>query len=463
MGIRRVAVVGGGITGLAAGHALATSQAAPEVVVLEAADRLGGKLLSAEVGGSRVELGAEAFLARERGAIELCRRLGLGDELVGQAARGVGVWWEGSLRSLPEGVVLGIPTRLRSVATSGLITPWGALRAAADLVLPRDGDLVDRSLGEVVRRRLGSQVAERLVEPLLSGVYAGDIDRLSATAAAPILADALREHRSLILGARARAARGDGRSVSGAGGPAFVTLRGGLGSLVERLAETAGVEVRTGAAVTSIDPSGAGFELGSAAGALSVDGVIVTTPAPVTADLLGPISSTAAEALLGVPYASVAVVVLVLPPGTVVPDGSGILVPRATGRTVKAATWVSSKWQHVGGEDAVVVRASVGRAGDDELVDRPDEEIVRLVRGDLAALADIRAEPTALHVRRWRGGLPQYDVGHEDRVARVRAEVERLPGLEVAGAAYDGIGIPACITSGQQAAHRLLRSRPRGR
>lgn len=464
MAVRRVAVVGGGITGLAAAHALAIADDPPEVVVLEADDRVGGKLRTGAFGGLRVELGADAFLARERAAVELCQQVGLGDQLVHQSARGVGVWWDGALRPLPDGVVLGVPTQLRPVATSGLVSPLGALRAGLDLLLPRRGRLHEQSIGEVVRRRLGAQVADRLVEPLLSGVYAGDIDRLSATAATPILADAMRDHRSLIAGLRARmrAARraragADGGSAGGGAGPAFVTLRGGLTSLAERLAATDGVEVRTGTRVESLGSSG--LRLRTADGGaddLAVEAVVVATPAPAAARLLGDPAPDAAEPLHGIGYASVAVVVLVLPAGTSLPAGSGILVPRAAGRTVKAATWVSSKWDHVGERGEVVVRASVGRAGDDAVVDLPDAQVTDLVRRDLAEIAGIDAEPALVHVQRWRDALPQYEVGHEERVARVRDALADVPGVEIAGAALDGVGIPACVVSGQQAARRIL-------
>jgi protoporphyrinogen/coproporphyrinogen III oxidase len=453
-----VAVVGAGITGLSAAHALATSPQRPKVTILEADEVPGGKLRTGSVGGARVELGADAFLARDPDAVDLCRAVGLGDDLVDQSARGVGVWWDGRLRRLPEGVILGVPTRFRPLLRSGLVSPSGLLRAGLDLALPPTPSLDERSVGELVRHRLGDEVADRLVEPLLAGVYAGDIDRLGVTAATPVLADAARQHRSLVLGLRARARRSrpqPGPATDGPSGPVFVGLRGGLSSLVARLVATPRVELRTGHRVTSLEFGAGGFRLDSIRGDVAADGVILALPAPAAADLVRPHLPDAARALTEIAYASVAVVVIVLPPGTRLPAGSGILIPRSAGRTVKAATWVSQKWAHVG-DGQVVVRASVGRAGDARILDRPDDEIAETVLADLADLVGIRAEPSAVEIIRWPASMPQYEVGHERRVGRIREGFGTIPGLEVAGAALGGIGIPACVRQGREAARTLL-------
>lgn len=453
-----VVVVGAGITGLSAAHALATSPDPPAVTVLEVDEVPGGKLRTGIVGDVRVELGADAFLARDPEAVELCREVGLGDDLIDQSSRGVGVWWDGRLRRLPDGVILGVPTRFRALLRSGLVSPRGLFRAGLDLVLPPTSSLVERSVGELVRRRLGDEVADRLVEPLLSAVYAGDIDRLSATAATPVLADAARQHRSLVRGLRARVRRSRAEARSGAdrgSGPLFVGLGGGLSSLVERLVATHGVELRTSHRVTSFDTGSGGFRLHSDQGEVDAGGVILALPAHAAADLVRPRLPDAARALAAITYASVAVVVLVLPAGTPLPPGSGILVPRTAGRAVKAATWVSQKWEHVS-DGQVVVRASVGRTGDEGILGRTDDEVVEAVLADLGEIADIRAEPSAVEVVRWPRSMPQYEVGHEDRVARIREAFGTVPRLEVAGAALGGVGIPACVRQGRAAARALL-------
>ncbi|MFN2556582.1 MAG: protoporphyrinogen oxidase [Nitriliruptorales bacterium] len=477
----RVAVVGGGIAGLAAAWYLRAADPPPAVTLVEASPRLGGKLCTRQIAGVQVELGADSYLTRPEHAERLCHRLGLGDDLVRPATSHAQVWVGGRLRPLPEGILSGLPTRLAPLLRSGLLSAGGVARAAFDLVLPRTTDLEQAAVGTFVRRRLGREVVNRLVDPLLGGVYAGDVDRLGVTAATPQLAAAARRHRSLLLGLRAL-----GRMDDNDDRPNFLTVRGGLSRLVDRLqvdpqgggqavprgrgrvdgpVAHRGMEVLSPVAARRLLPLAEGYriELVASGGrgqaeveALEVDGVVVAVPAFAAATLLREAAPVAASALDTIRYASVAVVTLIYPPGTPTPAGSGVLVPSGEGRLVKAVTWVSSKWPHVALDGSVVVRASVGRDGADKLLDRDDDELVAGVRVDLADLAGIRTAPTEAFVTRWERALPQYEVGHPHRVRLVEQALARLPGVVVTGSAYRGVGIAACVRDAEQTAGRLL-------
>ncbi|MDQ3932158.1 MAG: protoporphyrinogen oxidase, partial [Actinomycetota bacterium] len=346
----RVAVVGGGVAGLATAWYLRAADSPPDVTIIESSSQLGGKLRTTAVGGVRVELGADSFLTVPDHAVRLCHRLGLGDEMVAPAAQQVQVWTRGKLYPLPEGSMLGVPTRLRPLLTSGLLTRIGAARAALDLVLPRSLATEDASVGRWIGSRLGREIVERLVDPVLGGVYAGDVDRLSVVAATPRLAEAARLHRSLLLGLRARDSNGEQEA-----GPLSRTLRGGLCRLVDRLLvdprgrgqvepRGRGLEVRRPATARRVLPHAGGYRVELVdADPIEADSVVLAVPAFAAAALLRDAAPVAAGVLAKIPYASVAVVTFIYPPGTHTPAGSGMLVPSGEGRFVKAATWVSSK------------------------------------------------------------------------------------------------------------------------
>ncbi|MGH3442460.1 MAG: protoporphyrinogen oxidase [Nitriliruptorales bacterium] len=443
----RVVVVGGGVAGLAAAWEL--RRAGAETVLVEASERLGGKIATEEIDGLALETGAEAFLDRTPEAFELAEELGLDADVVPASASGVKIAHGGRLHDLPDGLVLGAPSRLRPLLRSGLISPVGAVRAGLDLLLPREADVDGRSVGELVRRRFGSQVAERLVEPLLTGVYAGDIDQLGAAVTTPMLADAARARHSILLGLRERP--------SGRRPPRFHTFRGGMSRLVERLGTPGeSFTVRVGTPVDAVERIDGRCLVRLPDDELEADGVVVGTPAFAAADLLKGVAPVAAEALDEIPYVSVAVVTVVYDPDVAVPDATGILVARDEEVVTKAVTFVSNKWDHVVPDGRVVLRASIGRRGDEAAMGLDDEALVGLVRGDLADLAGIDARPRAWKVTRWERALPQYEPAHRDRLARVAASLERLPGIEVAGAAYEGMGVPACIAHGRAAARAVL-------
>ncbi|MDP8992147.1 MAG: protoporphyrinogen oxidase, partial [Actinomycetota bacterium] len=368
----RVAVVGGGITGLAAAWRLMTSGA--EVTLLEETDRLGGKVLTGQFGDRPVDLGPDAFVARTPEVLQLCHELGLESELVTSATDQAAVWVRGRLRFIPQDVVLGVPSRLTSVARSLILSPVGLARAALDVVLPRRGDGGDRSVGDLVTTRLGRQVRDRLVDPLFGGIHAGSSTYLSVQATAPQLAAAAAS-RSLMRGVRLQ------RRTEAAGRPAFHSLRGGLSRLVERLEE----ELRSG---------GAEIHLETAVGSLPLEGFdasIVTTPAPVAANLVAEASPIAAAELRGIDHASVTLTVLAYPsaafPRPLV--GSGFLVPPSEGRLITACSFASSKWPHWAGPDEVLLRVSAGRFGDGRALEMSDVELVQGVHNELVEALEL--------------------------------------------------------------------------
>jgi oxygen-dependent protoporphyrinogen oxidase len=443
----RIAVVGAGVAGLTAAREL--TDAGHEVVVLEGANEVGGKLRRRTVGGVVVDVGAEAMLNRRPEGVELARALGL--EIVHPTEAGSRVWTRGALRPLPRSL-MGAPLDLDQLADSGVLTPEGLARARQERVQPVEGDV---TVGDLVADRFGDEVTDRLVEPLLGGVYAGRAREISARAATPQLV-ALAERGSIL-------AQAD--SLPGSDVPVFAGLAGGMAGLVDALVE--GLDIRTGSPVQELRrlPSG-GFEArfartSTTVGArtsTTVGGVVLATPAAPTAKLLAELAPGAARELAAIEYASVAVVTLAFRaadvPALAETDASGFLVPPVDGRRIKASTFSFAKWDWVreAGDGLLLIRTSVGRHREADTLQVTDDELVAVSLRELAEATGAEAAPVDAHVQRWGGGLPQYALGHLDRVARIRAAVARVPGLALAGAAYEGVGIPAVIASGHRAA-----------
>ncbi len=478
----RVVVVGGGITGLSAAYELVRgTDSAPddvEVVVLEAGGRFGGKIHTSPFAGQPLDEAADAFLARVPEAIDLCHQLGLDDQLVNPATSQAYVYSRGALRGFPEGGVLGVPTDLEALAASGAVSPEGVARAGQDLTMgpdtgpSRTGQ--DESVGDLVRRRVGDEVFERLVAPLLSGVHAGDADRLSVAAAAPGFGAAVRQHDSLIQGLRAQRAAAAASAGPGAPAPVFYGLHGGTQRLVDALVDAlqvAGVDLQLDARLAAVAPTGSseggptGYELHVAGEGAPVDAdaVILTAPLDVTAALLGSIEPEVAGAMGQVDYAGVALVALAVAAGGIDRplDGSGFLVAQPEGLLVTACSWTSSKWAHLGADpDTALLRASVGRADDDRFTHLGDHELAAAVGADLATTMGLHAEPDQVRITRWPRALPQFTVGHLDRVRQWQSALaERQPGLVVAGAGLEGLGIPACIRQGRATARAVVAGR----
>ncbi len=493
-----IAIVGAGIAGLAAAWELVAgpdSQGGdgPEVVVLESSDRIGGKLRSTEFAGRNVDLAADAFLAQRPEATGLCDELDLTGELVPVGASGASIWARGRLRPMPEGLSLGVPTRSWwPFYRSGILSTGESLRVATDLVVPHRGTVGvtgDRSVGDIVGERLGRPIVERLVDPLIGGIHAGGVDDLSAAATFPQLIAASRQSGSLLrqLGrARVPAPR------SAAPPPLFWSLRGTTASLAVALAGALarrGVAVHTGVSVDAVEragPAGANgathpswtIALGGSGppptgavvmadgtSSLRVDGVVLAAPAREAAVLLGPLAPVAAGLLSAVEYASVALVTLAFDPGAIRSPlhGTGFLVPRIStfdGRPalITGCTYLGRKWPHLARPGDELLRVSVGRFGDSRPAGLDDDELTAAVFAELTRLLDIVGTPVETMVTRWNGAFPQYRVGHLDRVARIEQSVAELGGVAVAGATYRGVGIPACIGSGQTAARLVLES-----
>ncbi|MFJ8198625.1 protoporphyrinogen oxidase [Streptomyces sp. NPDC096152] len=450
-----VVVIGAGIAGLAAAHRLLERGA--RVTVLEAAGRVGGKLLPGEIAGVRVDLGAESMLARRPEAVGLAREVGLGDRLRPPATATASIWTRGALRPMPRGHVMGVPGT--SAALAGLLSDEGLARIERDAELPRTEIGDDVAVGEYVAARLGREVVDRLVEPLLGGVYAGDAYRISMRSAVPQLFEAARAHTSLTEAVREIQAKA---AAAGQTGPVFLGIEGGVGRLPLAVAESVrarGGEILTGTPVTELRREGpTAWRVVAGDRALHADAVVVAVPAPVAAGLLAAESPEAAAELRAVEYASMALVTLAYRRGdTALPEGSGFLVPPVDGRTIKASTFASAKWGWIADEDpdTVVLRTSVGRYGETEILQREDADLVEVSRHDLREATGLDATPLETRVTRWDDGLPQYPVGHHARVARIRGHVAKLPGLAVCGAQYDGVGIPACVASAYAAVDQL--------
>ena len=470
-----VVIVGGGISGLAAAFSLRDEPV--RVTVLEGSPRLGGKLSVSGIAGVEVDEGAEALLVTRPEGTALIAEAGLGDQRTDPGPTSSAIWTLGALRPLPRRQFMGVPSDMAELARSGVLSSEGVARAGQDLELPptaRDGDV---SVAGYVGARLGGEVVDRLVDPLLGGVYAGRSAELSFDATLPALAAASRRHRSLADAARSLLppqAQAQAPAGTRAGGPVFTTLTGGLGALPGYLAKASGAEVRTGVMARELARAGNGWRLtvGSAAapGQVDADAVILALPARPAGRLLAgvPGASAAVTALGQIGYASMAIVTLAYPrsafpaPGLAALGWSGYLVPAVDGRAVKAVTFSTVKWPHLAAAAASaagpleIVRCSVGRIGEEALLQRSDEELAALAAAELATATGVRGGPVATRVTRWGGALPQYTVGHLDRVAAIRAAVTAEPGLAVYGAAYDGVGIPACVATARAAAGQVL-------
>ncbi|MEU2247206.1 protoporphyrinogen oxidase [Streptomyces sp. NPDC019224] len=454
---RHVVVIGGGIAGLAAAHRLVG--AGLRVTVLEATARLGGKLMTGEVAGVRVDLGAESMLARRPEAVALARAVGLGDRLQPPATATAALWTRDALRPMPKGHVMGVPGDPSVLGE--VLSPEGLARIAQDRALAPTAVGEDVAVGAYVADRLGREVVDRLVEPLLGGVYAGDAYRISMRAAVPQLFEAARQGGSLLDEVTRLQERAAARQRSG---PVFQGIEGGIGTLPGAVADAVragGGEILTETSVLGLARTARGWDVRTDTRAVSADGIVLAVPAWSAATLLAAEAPGASAELAGVEYASMALVTMAFRrsdvAGTAFEGRSGFLVPPVDGHTIKAATFSTHKWQWVADSapDLFVLRTSVGRYGEEEHLQREDGELAGLSLRDLAAATGLTARPVATEVTRWVGGLPQYPVGHLTRVARIRDEVAKLPALRVCGAVYDGVGIPACVASAHRAADEI--------
>jgi protoporphyrinogen/coproporphyrinogen III oxidase len=462
----KIAVIGGGITGLSAAFfadsKIRESGLDAEYVLFEADNRLGGKISTDHTDGFVIENGPDSFLARKKSAAELGGSVGLNDTLVYNNATSAFIYNSGSLYPMPGGAIMGIPTQWSPFLATGLLSPKAKLRAAADLVLPRTNKGEgDRSLGEFFRSRLGDEVVDRLIEPLLSGIYAGDINDISLEATFPQFQKMEDKHRSLILGMKSSLAKGPGESSGKAVKKRgmFQTYTGGLDSLVEAVSgELREGAVRTATAVKQIEKHGEEYLLRFPDGTEEAfDRVIVTTPHHITASLFG--DDPGLAFLRDMTATSVATVAMAFDESAVKEDieGTGFLVPKGNGFTITACTWTHKKWNHTAPEGKILLRAYVGRPGEEEIVDRTDDEIIDVVLQDLNRIMKLDGKPAFHRITRWYDSMPQYRVGHKQRVTDLKEYLRsKWPGVFVAGASIEGIGLPDCIDQGKKAAEEAL-------
>ena len=468
----RVAVIGGGIAGLAAAYTLVTEGPGAEITLVEARPRLGGVILTERHDDFLIDGGPDSFLARKPGALELCEELGLSDELLPAAEmrNKVRILREGKMELLPDGFLLGIPPDARSLLESTLLTMRGKMRMAMEPFVARREEETEESVADFWRRRLGDEAYERIGEPLLGGIHASDTERLSLHATFPDIAAMERKHGSLTRALRKRpkgVAPGGGNPGDGNPGGAakrpqgFVSLKGGMGDLVAVLEETirGGAEVHLGERIAVVEghetPYRIVFEGGDA---IEVDALVMAAPAHAAAAVFRESHPALGEALARIPYVSSSVVYLAYPRSAFdrMPGGYGFLIPRTEKRRIIAATFVSSKFAGRAPDDVLLVRAFVGGALNEELASLSEPNLIRLAIEELAEVLGIEARPSWVKTYFWEKAMAQYNVGHLARVEAIDHEVAGLPGLILAGAGYRGSGIPDCIRSGRAAAREAL-------
>ncbi|HEV3416993.1 MAG TPA: protoporphyrinogen oxidase [Pirellulales bacterium] len=463
---RRIAVIGGGIAGLAAAHRLLELDPLVRVTIYEASDRLGGSLHTVSRDGFLVEQGADSFITNVPWGVDLCRRIGLGDELIGTnpEERRAFVVRRGRLRPVPDGFVLMAPSRIWPVVTTPILSPLGKLRLAWEYFIPPRASDGDESLASFVRRRLGREAFERLVQPLVAGIYTADPEKLSLAATLPRFQEMERLHGGLIRAAlRGNSAPSDGpinhavdqEPASGARYALFVTPRGGLSSIVSAItARLPAGTVRLNTAVERIVRDGNRWRLSD----VEFDAVIVAAPATIASRLLADVDGELATELSAIENAGAVVVSMAFDRQQIRHplDGFGFVVPAIERRRILSASFSSVKFPGRAPADKALIRTFVGGACQRELVDLSDADLEQFVSEELGDLLGITGQPLWTMIARWSQSMPQYHLGHLDRVARIEARARALPGLALAGNAYRGVGIPQAIHSGEEGAARLL-------
>lgn len=482
-GDRHVVIAGGGITGLAAAfyiHTFSKERGIPvRLTLVEQSERMGGRISTLRWNGHKIEQGPDSFLARKHHILDLTRELGLTDELVptNPQAKKTYILHNRKLHPMPPGLVLGVPTKWAPFIRTGLLSPAGKLRAAMDLILPRGQQEGDESLGHFFQRRLGPQVLTRIAEPILAGIYSGDIHELSLLATFPQFRQMEKKHRSLMLGMMNSQKQNQQRSASktlssdqlpeSIRHSVFLSYRNGLSTLVEKLQSELEphVEWRLGERLQSISypngEEGGSIKLHTSKGhdqlALDADAVILALPASAYHTLFP--DSSEAQQFAEMRYVSVANVVFAYDAAKVNHplNGSGFVISRAEQRFITACTWTSSKWGHTAPKGRVLIRCYVGRAGEEAWMNLDEESIIRGVKRELRELLGITEDPEYVNINRHVQAMPQYGVGHLDRVKALREMLaHKAPGVYATGSAFEGIGIPDCIRQGKEAAEQAL-------
>jgi protoporphyrinogen/coproporphyrinogen III oxidase len=465
---KHIVVVGGGIAGLSAAYHLYEKSREDgnliKVTVLEADPRWGGKILTERQDGFVIEGGPDTFLATKPWGVALCRKLGLEGRLHGTnpKLKNTYVMRQGKLAPLPEGLMMMVPSRFGPMIRSGLLSWTQKARMGLDFFLPPRSLNGDESLGEFVSRRLGRAAYERLIEPLMSGIYAGDGDKLSLKSTFPILRDMEQKHGGLIKGALAlRKQRAKHAGPSTGSRSMFLTPTTGLAEMVEVLVsrlEERGAELKHGTRVQQLNLTLNGFQLHTEAGdRIDAEGVILTAPAFASGEMLSKVDPDLAEELQSIEYISTSTISLAYRLEDVPRplDGYGYVIPRREGRKALACTWTSTKFPHRAPESHVLVRVFAGRAGQ-EGIPWDETGLLELAKEEVRLTLGVTAEPLFYKVYVWENAMPQYNLGHPQRLERIEERLECLPGLALAGNGYRGIGIPDCIHSGEIAAEKVL-------
>ena len=462
----KTVIVGGGISGLAT--AVTLQELGPcDYTLIEGSPRWGGKITSVHENGFTIEGGPDSFITQKTAAIELCKRLGLEDQLSGSNSgknAATYIWSGGRLHRMPEGMMLMAPTMVLPFLRSRLISWPGKMRAGLEVFIPRARGDGDESLAGFVRRRLGNELLNKIAGPLMGGIYAADPERMSLKSTFPMFLEMEKKHGSLLLGmmkrTRPRVAHGAKRP------PMFMTLRGGLqqlsDALVARLPEA---NRRTGCRALAVSRSAQRYRIDLSDGScLLADDVVFATPSFVTADLVEQLDPVLAERLRAIRYVSTATVSLGFRKSEIAHplQGAGFIVPPSEGRRITACSWSSAKFNHRAPEDCVLLRVFIGGALAEELAEQDEAALVQLAREELQVILGITATPVLARAYRWSKANPQYDLGHEERVREIERSLPNLPGIHLAGAAYHGPGIPDCIQSGTKAAAAIAARHARG-
>ncbi|WP_017754283.1 protoporphyrinogen oxidase [Calidifontibacillus oryziterrae] len=462
---KKVVIIGGGITGVTTAYYLQKEikmkDLPIETVLIEASDRLGGKIQTYTENGYVIEKGPDSLLARKLSASRLAAEVGLTDQIVRNGTGKSYVLVKDKLHPMPGGSIMGIPTKITPFAFSGLFSPLGKLRAGLDLVIPRSSESGDQSLGKFFRRRLGDEVVDHLIEPLLSGIYAGDIDQMSLLTTFPEFFEVEKKYRSLVLGmkqSRSTAPKPKGKTEKKPGGM-FISLSGGLESLVQGIeAKLETDSVKKNVLVEKVERLGDLYKLQLSAGEdIIADSVVVTIPHQQTAKIFADYSFF--EPFKSVPSTSVANVAMAFPESAIKKDidGTGFVVSRDSDYCITAVTWTHKKWPHSTPKGKALLRCYVGKPGDEEIVSKSDDEIIEAALKDLNKTMDITMKPELTVITRWHNGMPQYTVGHKDRMKSIKEAMDNyLPGIFLAGASYEGLAVPDCIDQGEEAVRKVL-------
>ena len=469
-----VVVIGGGISGLATAFALTERAEAAGLTlrcsVLEAEPAWGGKIVTHKIGDLITEAGPDSFLSTKPAGLELVAKLGLSDELINtnETGKKAFVYSGGRLRELPEGLIAITPGQIGPFLKSGLLSFGGIVRMGMDFVLPANRSSADESLASFVRRRFGRQAFERMMEPLMAGIYAGDAEQMSVRATFPRFVELEQAYGSVLRGMLAAQSGSNGAARAGARRTMFVTLRSGLQALVTALVRrltAKEVTLINGRSVESLRVRS--HQLGrwtydvmlQDGSALSADSLVLATPAFVTAELLRPLTPIAAGLLEMIPYASTATIGLAYPASVIGGPvrGFGFVVPRTEGRNLIAATWTSLKWPHRAPPNQLLARCYVGGAGRESILELEDHALVARAKAELKDMCGLAVEPTYVEVNRWVKAMPQYRLGHLERVEQAEVALGRYGGLVLTGSAYRGLGIPDCIRDGAKAAEKVIR------